>query len=822
MVQYPSVVIGVGEAGCKMASTLYDDLDRYTDGSFAEDFKFIGVDTQDNDLEDTTRDGFHTIRLESHDELFEKVKGKYGYLKDNMSLDPRGGATRQRGSSRFYIDNSENFDDLYRELEEQISTFAGSADETPFVWILNSLGGGTGSGAYPLLAGIISSIQSKIDEVFWMGGLGSFPELRNLADEEYNPDGDPELYTNSYSALRELAVLQDYDFFGPGSTQDLGMSVDYQEAAGAPFPIRIPLEAGDIKEIPSNEIKFEEPPFDFYFLMGLDEGTSKVEKEEMNRIAANTVLSFAYQTGVEDLSNDLGNICTIDSSALDVPVRTLDEYLKTVERLEDKKDDREEVVRTINNLAANFDTLAEVLDREPGDSLNSTHPERKSRFDPQTGHDLENPLEYEGSDLGINHSEAWEQIEKLLDSATEEAEEFYHDEYTEQQLDEHEQALLDKRESLTQDYDLNGDHIVKYLFYQELIREFKTARDEHPFKDEMNTELEARAGYIERYFDIEVRNLMEESPTEKWDAVVRDVYELKLDQKQDELEDSNFWEISKKKRIKEKIDELETRQGKLNSQFETYEGYEDGLAEARRRRDDVEVMLQSSRNNIEGEFRTEKSERLDDLNNRINEIESTKQTKETQLEESVTEKDGRFVDLPFTKFEDVTDEKVEEAEGIPDFVDAHVVKKEEVTRGVSNLLEILDEPLEDETRVDVSADEILTVLTNDANSEIPGGQYDADVEGADAGSKFQQFSETISCEYGYPFSIRFIALYVGVRLENSSEFGTIHETYVSEDPVTKYFPIRRSDETFVTAKFAYPELFPDDEQIQKHFMKRLS
>jgi hypothetical protein len=154
-------------------------------------------------------------------------------------------------------------------------------------------------------------------------------------------------------------------------------------------------------------------------------------------------------------------------------------------------------------------------------------------------------------------------------------------------------------------------------------------------------------------------------------------------------------------------------------------------------------------------------------------------------------------------------------------VDAKVVLKEEVTIGVSNLLEGLDEPLEDETRVDVSTDELLTVLTNDANSEIPGGQYDADVDGWDAGSKFNQFGETISCGYDYPFSVRFIALYAGVRLENSSEFGTIHETYVSDDPVTKYFPIRRPDRAFVTDKFAYPELFPDDEQISKHFSKRL-
>jgi hypothetical protein len=821
MVENPTVVIGVGEAGTKIAADLYEDVASYREDDFSDEFKFIAIDTQESDLQNHAKDDFHEIELEPQERTFEARDS--AYIRPGMELDPRGGASRQRSSSRFYIDNTDNFTGFFEELYRELDSFATTADGNPNVWIVNSLGGGTGSGALPLLSAIVSNITDEIQDAnFWIGGIGSLPRLDGLDEGNITPEDDANLYANAYAALRELAVLLDYEF------TDIEDGHDFRDASGQSFDdgVSISIEA-DTQRIKNSEITLEDPPFDFYGLMGLHEGKSESYQREMNKIAAYIMLYFAHETGLEDFGrgllsdpNELPVLFSLDSASMDIPVGTLKEYVDLTDSLSDREEAQRDKILDINTQSANHDAVSEILDRSAGEEFPDAHPIRKDRFDPANGQVLRDPLD-SGVDTGVNHQQAWTQVQKLLGTAREQAAEFPVGQFDDKLLEERETELLDNHEALTGDYVIESEPIVLYLFYQELVREFKTARKDHPFSELMAEEVEKRRDFIDQKLDVQARDLAEKSPTEKWEVAVQEVYTRKIKALERKIENTRFYQVSTRNNLEERLEQITSRFNSLQNEYRTYLAYEDGLAEATKRKSDTEVELKNTRSTLSDKISSLRS-RLDDLNKRINQLQNTRSSLEATLEESVEAKNDRFIEVPFTDFESVTDETLMEADGIPDLVTDGVVEAEEVLKGLSGLMERLEDQVEDgDVKVIQNTRSILGVLANEQNKRLPQGSMDDEVPGQSAGGEFDQFDDSNVHEFDHWSSIRLVGMFTNIALENTSEFGTIHELYRSQHPVSNEFATDLPDEEFITDKFAYPELFPDDEAIQQRFTKKL-
>lgn len=819
MVENPTVVVGVGEAGCKMAADLYRDIDS-SEEEIIDDFKFIGIDTKGNDLKNHTTDGFRRIPLESQPNYFDRNREEFGYLRSDMHLDPRGGASRQRAASRYYIDNTPNFDRFWAELEDEIQSFAERNPRTN-LWIVNSLGGGTGSGSFPLLSAMIKEMTDNIRESqFWIGGIGSLPRLDALDESDKVPDDDAVLYANAYAALRELAVLLDYDF-----ADDTASGYDFTRAAGESYPLEVRVEA-ESSTISRDALTLSEPPFDFYGLMGLYEGKSESYQREMNRIAVNTILYFARETGLEDFgrgllkNRDVPTLYSLDSTGVDVPVDVLDDYLDLENTLSDRRAERKAVLRDVNRLAASRDVISTALDRHAGESLPDVHPVRMNRFDPTDGSIVEDPLGRDSNrSLGIDHGLGWDQITDIHGTATAKAAEFSLSVYSAEILEQEEEELLNHRETLPEDYAFDGDDLVRYFYYQDLVDRFTQELRDHPFNREMSEELEAREEFIKQNVDVDVSDLSEQSASEKWEQAVREVYDTKLTGIDRLLDRTPRYKFRKRGELEDRKEELKGRKTELQKEYEAYLTLENGLEDAKRRLERAETNLNSARSDVNTEL-----DRLEDdretVENRIEQIEEQMASKRDRLENRKVE---RFMSLPFADFQKVTQSTLDSADGILDLgvsQGAGLVRDEDVVESIGTLIDELEEPIEDgDVEVERPVPTILAGLANAQNRRILDGELDDQVRGDGISSKYQRFDQHNTPQFDRRFSIRLVGLWTNVALENTSEFGVMHRKYKSDAQVADEFNYGRDDDEFVTSSFAYPELFPEDEAITSYFGK---
>ena len=128
------------------------------------------------------------------------------------------------------------------------------------IWVIHSLGGGTGSGAFPSL---IVQINQLADDVFLKGNSGITPHIccvgilpsgSNIADISF-AEYDKRYLANSYAALAELNKL-------------------------AYPPKGLKLQPFGLNKNHRSEILIEKRPFERYFLFGIDEEkTSKLKDD---------------------------------------------------------------------------------------------------------------------------------------------------------------------------------------------------------------------------------------------------------------------------------------------------------------------------------------------------------------------------------------------------------------------------------------------------------------------------------------------------------------------------------------------------------------
>lgn len=296
-------VLGIGGAGRRMLEAVRETASNVDS---APQFEYVAIDTDEEVRFDFPPD-VETIHLELPTEHWQQNRGSYGYLTEVHELPVMGGTRRQRAVGRYSVDNRQTLADFYDRLVEIVTpdSNADVRDGVPgdhHVWVLSSLGGGTGSGLFPLIAVLLDEILPRETFRFGLGALPVFDEYSNRHTSRGHRS-----CLNAYAALREIRVL-------------LG------EVQRDPYPLEIGLEAGPSGSVPGRCV-LEESPLDAYGLFGLDPEQLEDHQylEETNRIVGDAVVAVATTTSFIEALNGLypmrgtdGTPFSVDGSGLEV------------------------------------------------------------------------------------------------------------------------------------------------------------------------------------------------------------------------------------------------------------------------------------------------------------------------------------------------------------------------------------------------------------------------------------------------------------------------------------------------------------------------
>lgn len=252
----------------------------------------------------------------------------------------------------------------------------------------------------------------------------------------------------------------------------------------------------------------------------------------------------------------------------------------------------------------------------------------------------------------------------------------------------------------------------------------------------------------------------------------------------------------------------------MTDEFAEFKRIDDAQSTARGRRNEARTRLEDIRNEITDEIRSIESE-LEQLQEEHGRRENVQRSCRETLESYNRE---RYVSIPFQNFEDASVEFLTDLQSIEDLLEREIVRDQRVARAIEYTLDNLEEPFQDlePQNVPINPYRYHGVLMNDSNISLLEGVLD-DVEEIDS----IQTLLTNNCDeqemaiIDDVFRMRFTAAHADIALENGSEFGQIHERFRTDEDVGELLGSTASNSELIGKKFGYPELFPDDEQIQE-------
>lgn len=366
----PSVIVGVGQAGAAVLASVANLIEQEEVSQY---FHLIAIDSNGSELEANAPDSAETIHLTHDDGFKEGDQQSYPYLRPDMDLDGEG-AQRQRPVGRYKLDSRGNpdFSDTFVRLRDAIddhikslvSTTARAENAT--VYFVNSLGGGTGSGTFPLLAASLSAIADEVEQTrnipTYTFGIGVAPQLGAEGDITFR--GKPVYYANTYSSLRDVETMLEK----PSPDDPLALEIHSEEQQRRSSDQRASqyLDA-------DRAINLERAPFDNYFLIGVNEGRineppGRGQMEGYNDVVDNTIAEALYglsrYEAVENfiLGPDIGGF---RQSEVAVPIDLLQRYCREKERkrkLENRTADNGKLTLEISSVEDRLEDIDAVLD----------------------------------------------------------------------------------------------------------------------------------------------------------------------------------------------------------------------------------------------------------------------------------------------------------------------------------------------------------------------------------------------------------------------------------------------------------------------------
>jgi|GEM_PF-5064945 len=804
----PAFVIGVGQAGIAAMNAVHDIVAENND---QDAFGFYALDT-DGAMLNTAPDGSTRKELKAGRKFETEDKGRYPYLTPEMELTGKG-ALRQRPVGRYKLDSRgvEDFSAVFQDLARSIEAHANDVDysfdredDSYNIFLIHSLGGGTGSGTFPLLAASVGRITEELERMLgtdiYAAGMGVVP-LVQFTESAIDPPGDPIYYPNSYASLNDLSKLLNVDDTGPLSIPIYSKSFG---AGGQATHIEERTQAA----FEANDLPVDATPFDNYWLVGVDEAqimgeypSSRHEtyREQINRTMAESIYSLCrleisvenWATGVKGLPK-LG---TISHSEVRVPHEAVKEYCELQAELETKRalveedpaESDQSIYEEITDLEEIQERLTEIKRR----------PERAIELR-EDGTDLRNDLR------GLLEAELGGGEQLVGTNSGEDVE-----------------AVFDRIE---QDYDTASLLLATHLFKDLLDDPSAAPRIENHWS-ELVADQWSTYEMVERtkYGGQSISTL--EGKAEQ----LSNFYSDKLDEYESELEDiddrMDTWENVKDsipaslgflqshkqrveasmQRVRDARDDLLEAQGR----YERVQGMRDARTTYRRRaREQLDEQISSIDSRI-----TEKQETIDETQKAIDRLERSIESAEADLTREKTAKRIGVLPIEEDMVSELDADRLEELDSFHTYVEQGFVSTDRVSTGLSNWLDksyAWNEPVFTmdsaftETPGNQRTRNELWVLCAEENKQYPK-EYINDIEGDQrwAGESNLGYIED-------PYTITFVSYYNDNPIEDLDLYQKLDRmaTDGTLDSMAGTFEDHR-------LSFAYPEWY--DRDIQKAF-----
>ncbi|KAB1190647.1 MULTISPECIES: tubulin-like doman-containing protein [Haloferax] len=303
----PVLVVGIGGAGCSVLASVAELVSQE---GLSDRFRLVAIDSTSRSLRDVEPVVDETYHLNVDQEAVADDYTSLEYLRDQYEIIPDAGTSRRRPLGRYLIDSAADTAGLIEFFQASISSLIESGEydssEPVYVWVVNSLSGGTGSGAMPLTAGLLEASSRNIDNPVELFGVGSLPRLDELDHRVQKPEGEPVHYANAYTALAEIRRLMDLD----GETE-------------YPLEFEVNRRATGVRV---DSLSIGENPFSGYWLIGVNEA-ERLRASYFNHV--NDLISrlIYYVSSIEDYGwFEQGTLYSAAGATLEPPFEDLEEY----------------------------------------------------------------------------------------------------------------------------------------------------------------------------------------------------------------------------------------------------------------------------------------------------------------------------------------------------------------------------------------------------------------------------------------------------------------------------------------------------------------
>lgn len=371
----PTFVIGVGQAGIGVLEALTDVV---AEEGGEDRFELLAIDTNQRELSQVP-EAVSALLLTTSAEIFQSDRDQYPYLHENIAHSEVG-ATRQRTLGRYALDNQTvpTFSDCFNEMYERIRNHYSINEYSILqggslnLYLINSLGGGTGSGTFPLVSVMLKKITATMERRnnidVYTAAVGITPRL-DVSVAVQSPAADPRYYANAYAALCDLTKL-----IGTSDGETLRLPVYSQQ-------LQSTSEHAMTDAMDPSGFEIEAPPFDDYFLFGVNEermgGREKGRRpvfESYRTQVDFTIAESLYTLSLVHDENRVGAfpqptsiLGSLSEAEVRIPVDRVNEYVRRHEEVEQLRERRAELVSALSLLRE--DDAEEVLLDESATSL---------------------------------------------------------------------------------------------------------------------------------------------------------------------------------------------------------------------------------------------------------------------------------------------------------------------------------------------------------------------------------------------------------------------------------------------------------------------
>lgn len=798
MTTTPTFVLGLGGAGTRMTSKVADEVQSE---GMEDKFGFYAVDTEGGALETEMKADQYYLLKKPQQGDWSQIIENYDYLNEHHDEGGLQGTSRQRPIARYYLDDANNLSNLIQRLESALEEFAeGAEGDDAYIWVLNSLGGGSGSGLFPALTAILKHtvIPSVISQKatggvnFEFMGAGALPYVNDL-EKPPHLRGNPKYATNAYTALRELRSFQGHD--GSESTT---------------LTINNPPQSHQTL----SRIELSTPMFQRYFLLSQQE--DQTDHEYLNGTVATLIKRYADANKTPDNIPDrdlwpsgfeeTGQIYTFWSGRIDVPIDEITELIQFEQQIEAHQEAVEELEEEIKTLEEEIKYAEEVI--------RSREPSEDSKVSNTAGRKAAN---YTLAEFTGDEDYDTETVEELVN---------------EDLLD-----IYPKRNDLTK---VDPVKVLKYLYYRKLADTLREERNDHSFVSRIERQWTEIVSY---YTEDELAaqfpgygDLKDPGPMQKWRVVVKpNIMDVRRELEQQD--DSGFMGISVGGILdgisspfggdddQPTLEEVENKLTSLQRLANQYSDLESTYERIRGDRKRLKHELQNQKDVLDTQLEQKRTDR-ENLENRIGEIERRRSGKIEKLANPDHSKkthapiDPEYVDVLKARFQagdadEVTAEDIKQEFGsLRELVEKDIVDVDKLIEMRNEMIEAIhrrDGIIEDQDMDNDILSALIPLINTDNEGLLEGKGDHKSVEEA---SRFRGYAENHNLED--TFSLRFLGLYTDLDLRNTSELGVVHGYYLQDsERLLTYLGKPSAGMEFIEKRFSYPEVLSEDTALDE-------